>query len=265
LTTLSEALAAYRICAKAEGLSLKTVNWISDTVGYFSEFLGDGANDLSNISAQSLRQFILALQSKKTFSNHRFTRRQDKPLSPETIASYTRAVKTFFSFLEREEFIPTNPVVRVKLPKTPKKNMPTFSEKELERLFAQPDGKTDEGYRDYTIMLTLLDTGVRVSELCGLRFDDVDLGNGYLRVMGKGQKERYVPVGPKLTKAYSPTLFSSDGYQLVVMPMLTNEAKEAEAKTREAKAEQAEAEPVAEPAKPKKARRSRAKEPVTAE
>jgi len=50
-------------------------------------------------------------------------------------------------------------------------------------------------------MLTLLDTGIRVSELCGLRVDDVDLSNGYLRVMGKGQKERYVPIGAKLTKA----------------------------------------------------------------
>jgi len=51
------------------------------------------------------------------------------------------------------------------------------------------------------MMLALLDTGVRVSELCGLRLDDVDLSNGYLKVMGKGQKERYVPTGLKLIKA----------------------------------------------------------------
>lgn len=50
-------------------------------------------------------------------------------------------------------------------------------------------------------MLALLDTGVRVSELCGLRLDDIDLSNGYLIVMGKGQRERYVPIGAKLTKA----------------------------------------------------------------
>jgi len=117
------------------------------------------------------------------------------------VASYIRTIKSFFSFLEREEFIPDNPVRKVKLPKTPKKNMPTFTEKELERLFAQPDKKTSEGYRDYTIMLTLLDTGIRVSELCGLGVGDVDLANGYLRVMGKGQRERYVPIGAKLTKA----------------------------------------------------------------
>jgi len=201
LTTLSDALAAYRICAKAEGISPKTVEWVTGAVHYFGEFLGDEANDLTNINAQSLRQLILALQTKKAFSNHRFTRPQDKLLSPETVASYTRAIKSFFSFLEREEFIASNPMAKVKLPKTPKKNMPTFSEKELERIFAQPNKKTNEGYRDYTIMLTLLDTGIRVSELCGLRVEDIDLANGYLRVMGKGQKERYVPIGRKLTKA----------------------------------------------------------------
>jgi integrase/recombinase XerD len=145
LTTLSEALAAYRICAKAEGKSPKTVAWIADAVRYFSEFLGDEGNDLKNINAQSLRRFILVLQSKRAFSNHRFTRPQDRPLSPDTVASYTRAIKSFFSFLEREEFIPDNLVRKVKLPKTPKKNMPTFSEEELERLFAQPDKKTREG------------------------------------------------------------------------------------------------------------------------
>ena len=72
----------------------------------------------------------------------------------------------------------------------------------------------------------------------------------------------------KLTNAYSPTLFSQNGYQVVVMPMLTKEANEQAKKDREAKAEQAEAEPTTtEPeanSKPKRGKRSRAKEPVTA-
>jgi len=75
----------------------------------------------------------------------------------------------------------------------------------------------------------------------------------------------------KLTNGYSPTLFSVNGYQVVVMPMLTTDANEQAKKDREAKAEQAEkpieqepTEPVAEQAEPKKAKRSRAKQPVTA-
>ncbi len=200
LTTLSDASAAYRICAKAEGKSPRTIGWISDAVRYFSEYLG-GDVDLEKITSNELRGFISACQQKKTFSNHRFTRPQTKMLSPASVASYTRAIKTFFSFLEREELLHTNPVRKVRIPKIPKKIMPCFSESDLERLLAAPDKKTTQGYRDYVFMLTLLDTGVRVSELCGLKLEDVDLSNGYLRVMGKGAKERYVPVGMKLSKA----------------------------------------------------------------
>jgi site-specific recombinase XerD len=78
--------------------------------------------------------------------------------------------------------------------------MPTFTEAELRALLAQPDQKTNEGYRDYVMMATMLDTALRVSEMCGLAVSDVDLDNGYLRVMGKGAKERYVPIGHRLMK-----------------------------------------------------------------
>lgn len=200
MARISEALTAYRICAKAEGRSPATVSWVEDAVRHFGEFLG-GDVDIDLITAGDLRRFIAALQEKKAFSGHRLTRTQDRQLSPDTIASYTRAIKTFFSFLEREEMVPGNPMKKVKLPRTPHRVMPAFTEMELERLMAQPNKKSNEGYRDYLVMLTLLDTGIRVSELSGLKADDIDLENGYLRVMGKGAKERYVPVGAKLSKA----------------------------------------------------------------
>ena len=110
-------------------------------------------------------------------------------------------MKTFFSFLECEELMANNPVKKVNLPKTPKKNMPVSNERDIEKLLAQLYKRSNESYRDYVIMLTLLDTGIGVDELCGLRTCHVDLSNGYIRVMGKGAKERYVPIGAKLTKA----------------------------------------------------------------
>jgi integrase/recombinase XerD len=198
--TLSDALTAYRICAKAEGKSPRTVSWVTDAIRYFSDFLGGDIN-LEQVSANDLRRFVLALQQKKAFSNHPFTKQQDRGLSPESIASYTRAIKCFFAFLEREEFFPDNPMKKVKAMKTPKTVMPSFSEQEIEQLLAQPNKKSSTGNRDWVVMLTLADSGLRVSELCGMKLDDVDLQNGYLRVMGKGQKERYVPIGIKLSKA----------------------------------------------------------------
>jgi len=93
-------------------------------------------------------------------------------------------------------------------------------------------------------------------------------GEGKVRLDGQYLAEALKACGGmvdfKLTNAYSPTLFTVNGYQLVVMPMLTSEGNEQAKRDREAKAEAEQAEPVAEQAKPVKAKRSRAKEPVTA-
>lgn len=166
---------------------------------YFARFLGSDI-DIDLVNAGDLRRFITALQGKKAFSNHPFTATQNRPLSPHTVASYTRAIRCFFAFLEREEILPANPMKKVRVPKTPRRVMPTFTEAELERLLAQPDRTKCEGYRNYAVMLTLLDTGIRVSELCGLTLEEVDLDNGYLRVLGKGAKERSVYMCPNVSK-----------------------------------------------------------------
>jgi len=198
MTTLADLLAAYWTCAKVEAKSPKTIRAVTQAVQYFGQFVGDTTVD--KLTADDLKRFILSLQQKTKYSNHRFTPAQDKRLSPDSIASYVRSIKSFFSLLAREEIIPSNPMEKVKLPKTPKRVMQTYTEKELEKLFAQPDKKIEIGFRDYCIMLTLLDTGIRVSELCGLNIGDVDLNNGYLKVMGKGAKERLVPLGIKAIK-----------------------------------------------------------------
>jgi len=137
---------------------------------------------------------------------------------------------------------------RVKLPKALKKSMPVFNEGDLGKLLAQPDKRSSAGYRNYVIMLTLLDTGIRVTELCNLKTSDVDLANGYLKVMGKGAKERYVPIGAKLTKVLLKYLMNRgpersdvsffvtyDGRPLVkkrVQDLIKSYGKKADIKTR---------------------------------
>ena len=68
-------------------------------------------------------------------------------------------------------------------------------------MLSQPDKKTDTGFRDYAIMLAFIDTTGRLSEIAFLEEDDVDLESGYLRVMGKGGKERYIPFGYKVARS----------------------------------------------------------------
>ena len=69
MTTLSDALVAYHICAKAEGMSPRTISWVTDAIRYFSDFLGGDFN-LEQVTANDLRRFIIALQQRKAFTNH---------------------------------------------------------------------------------------------------------------------------------------------------------------------------------------------------
>jgi site-specific recombinase XerD len=159
-----------------------------------------GDVDLAAITANDLRRFIIGLQGKGKFANHPYNRPQQERLSPYSIATYCRGVKAFFAYLYREGLIEQNPMQKVKLPRVPYKVVPTFSERQVERLLSQIDKKSDTGFRDYAIILTFLDTAIRLSELAGLKVNDVDFENGYLRVMGKGSKERFVPFGQKVAK-----------------------------------------------------------------
>jgi len=88
----------------------------------------------------------------------------------------------------------------VKIPRPPGKVIPTFSDSQVRQLVAAIDITTPEGYRNYAIILTFLDTGMRVSELCHLKPDDVWLEDGMLKVLGKGNKERLIPIGKQVQR-----------------------------------------------------------------
>ena len=152
-------LVAYKTYSKAEGKGPKTVSWVTDSVGYFADFLGPARQDIASVTANDLRRFIIALQGKDKFSSHPYNKLQQSKLSPQTILTYCAAIRTFFGFLYHEEFIATNPMEKVKMPSVPDTVVPTFSEREIEKLLAQPNKQSNQGFRDYAILLTLLDTG----------------------------------------------------------------------------------------------------------
>ena len=124
------------------------------SVTYFSEFLGPERQDIDGITGNDLRQFIIAYQQSPKFPKHPFLKPQPEKLSAQAIETYARAIRAFFGFLYQEELIEHNPMQKVKMPRVPKKVVPTHSEKEIVRLLSQPDRKTARGFRDYAIMLT---------------------------------------------------------------------------------------------------------------
>ena len=83
--TLQDALVAYKTYARAEGKSEKTVRWITQSIGYFADFLSSDHQDIASITGNDLRRFIIALQAKQKFSNHPFNKPQGTKLSPQSI------------------------------------------------------------------------------------------------------------------------------------------------------------------------------------
>ena len=110
-----------------------------------------------------------------------------------------KSTRAFWSWLVSEEIIDTNPFSKLKIPKPPKKVMATFSPYQVESLLGVINGSA-ESYRDMVIILVLLDTGLRVNELINLMMDNVWLDEGLIKVLGKGNKERLVPMGKQVRK-----------------------------------------------------------------
>ncbi|MCM8795841.1 MAG: site-specific tyrosine recombinase XerD [Candidatus Omnitrophica bacterium] len=122
---------------------------------------------------------------------------KDKGLSPNSIARRLAALKVFYRFLVREGILKADPTSLIDSPKLYKKIPETLSLNEVDALLAQPNPRDKQGIRDKAILETLYATGMRVSEVVNLRQDNINLEVGFLRCVGKGNKERIIPLGKK--------------------------------------------------------------------
>jgi len=121
----------------------------------------------------------------------RFARRSQ----PRSAARYSSALKRFYRYLLRENLIASDPTLNLDSPKLPRALPKTLTEADVERLLDSADSGTPLGLRDRAMLETLYATGLRVSELVGLKMTAVNLNDGVLRVTGKGNKDRLVPLG----------------------------------------------------------------------
>jgi integrase/recombinase XerD len=127
------------------------------------------------------------------------SRKQNAHYAPASICRSFIALKVFFRFLKREGIIQDNLTLHLDSPKVWQLIPEVLSQEEIEALLAQPDRTTADGARDQAILEVLYASGLRVSELCQLKIQDVD--DHYVKVMGKGGKERIVPIGKKAIAA----------------------------------------------------------------
>jgi site-specific recombinase XerD len=168
---------------KAEGKSLKTITWYTEMLINFITFL-EGTNRktvLVNFDIELVREFIV--------------HEQGRSLSPYTVQGKVRSLKAFSSWLFNEGYTSENILLTLKVPKAPVNLIEPLTDREIDKLISYQNPLTAVGSRNIAIFILLLDSGLRVSELCGLHFDNAHIEEGYLKVLGKGSKERIVPIG----------------------------------------------------------------------
>jgi integrase/recombinase XerD len=166
-----------------KGLSTNTVAAYQRDLAKFNVIAQKRKLALENISRDDLVDFLAGLYREK--------------LESRTVARHLVTLRNFFRFAQVQELIATDPSLNLESPKI-RRNLPGYLKlEEVERLLAQPDAKTPLGLRDRAMLEVLYSTGLRVSELIGLRVMDLDTKVGCIRCIGKGDKERIVPAGKK--------------------------------------------------------------------
>lgn len=165
-----------------KAMSQHTVINYSVDLKEFIKFLGEDAQ-IEKVEYLTIRRFLADLKAKN--------------YAKRTVARKMATLRSFFKFLYREGHIKSNPIAGVSSPKLDKK-LPIFlDENEVAKLLDSPDTKELAGSRDKAVLETLYSSGLRISELVGLNIDSIDFIGGVLKVLGKGKKERLVPIGDK--------------------------------------------------------------------
>lgn len=195
--TIDELISHYALSNQAEGKSQKTIVWYSDILTQFLAYLKTESHpcDLSAISLDIVRAYILYLRRKPRFEGHPYTPQQDRPLSDRTVQCHVRTLKAFSSWLYSEGYTGENRLKNLKLPKAVSKTIEPLTPQEIHKVIASINKESLTGERNRAVLVTLLDSGLRASEAAGITLNNLNLKDGYIKVMGKGSKERTVPIG----------------------------------------------------------------------
>ncbi|MEE8470899.1 MAG: tyrosine-type recombinase/integrase [Dehalococcoidia bacterium] len=173
----------FALTYKLNGMSPLTIEHHQHKLLRFAQYLDD--QQLTHIDTAVIRGFLGHVRD--TYS-----------LSPLTVERYLVALKAFWRWAIEEGYADSNPTTKVRLARPPQKLVRGLSPEQTKVLL---NALADEKPRDKAIVLILLDTGIRVSELVNVKIEDVDMQRGVIRIMGKGSKERLVRMGLKTQKA----------------------------------------------------------------
>ncbi|MGI6678806.1 MAG: site-specific tyrosine recombinase XerD [Dehalobacterium sp.] len=165
-----------------KGLADNTVkSYQLDLKSFFDFLTGKSMRDIQGVTRHHIIAYLIKLQKENK--------------SPATLARHSACLKSFFHFLLRERIIDQDPTSHLETPKLAGILPQVLSIEEVEHLLNQPQTGTKLGLRDKAMLEVIYATGLRVSELINLDLQDINLEMGFLRCLGKGAKERIVPLG----------------------------------------------------------------------
>jgi len=194
----------FLLAKRSAGCSEKTVSWYSANILIYLRFLEEEGHPplLRSFTADSVRRYTVHLQGRRVkFENNPLRRTVGQALSSQTVFGYVATLGVFATWLAAEGYTRGNLLRGVPLPRKRKTAVSGLSREEIERLLGRIPKHTLIGTRDRAILITLLDCGLRASELSDLTLNDCHIEEGYLKVLGKGNKERIVPVGAAACRA----------------------------------------------------------------
>ncbi|MBD1380034.1 tyrosine recombinase XerC [Metabacillus arenae] len=158
-----------------------TVNYATDIKEFYVFMNEEGIGELRDITYQDIRLYLTKLHQKEFARTY--------------ISRKISSLRSYFKFLLREKYLQENPFSLVSLPKKEQRIPNFFYEDDLNELFSLSDLSTPLGQRDQALLELLYATGIRVSECCDIRLQDLDMYLDTVLVNGKGKKQRYVPFG----------------------------------------------------------------------
>lgn len=182
---------------EAEGKAERTVSTYMARLGQFLDWY-----EGHSLSLQDLLNYVSYLRTRKRFPGNLNRTVPDGGLSPESVRISVVALKSFCRWLHEEGHLPENVAARLKRPQVPK-TLPRYASEEDLAFWLRPllSSQRKADIKLYAISLLLLDSGLRIAELCGIRMEDVNLAEGWIRVLGKGRRERLVPVEQRAAEA----------------------------------------------------------------
>jgi len=210
-TSLKSLIKGYLLTHQTQGSSPHTVEyyrgilnrflWYANSVGW--------SDDARLLNGWNIREFLgyVGTQTDRWFKQGNGSESSTHRASPRTVHHYYSSLRAFFNWTVKEGFLQESPLAKVKIPKAKSRVIQPYSTEQIKKLLAVCDHDFENGAkflatRNKAIILMLVDSGLRLSELSNVKVQDIDTERGWIKVLGKGGKERFVRIGKVAQKAF---------------------------------------------------------------